>query len=73
MKEELLTARKDYVCGYCGKPIKKGTRYLCVAGKAGRYNDDGQQVGIQYWNIRKCAGECKIKDDFLSALEGSCL
>ena len=52
MGEKIMTARKDYKCGICGKQIKKGDKYIYGATRIPVYeypNDfEIEQIGIEY-------------------------
>ena len=62
--ERFMKAQKDYICDYCGKPIKKGRIYLFGKGRDPRYRAihpleqyrglSEEQVGIQYYQYRLC-------------------
>lgn len=59
MGEKVLTARKDYTCDVCGKPIKKGEIHVYMTGRAPKYDDSERQIGICYWSARACIEEMK--------------
>lgn len=54
MSEKKIRARKDHICDYCQKIIKKGELYVLGKGKQGKYADEEcvEQIGIEYWLYR---------------------
>ena len=61
-KEKIITARKDWTCHSCDNIIKKGDKYLYGEGRAPRYDEIDNQIGIQYYKYRICLS-CKTKAD----------
>ena len=52
--EKKVIARKKYICNQCDGPINKGDSYLFGKGRWPKYNDECQQIGIQYYHFRIC-------------------
>lgn len=53
MTKEVMIAKKDYVCDFCGDPIKKGFAYRFKKGRVGRV-ENRKQVGVFFWSARHC-------------------
>ena len=52
--EKIVTARKKWICDQCGATIEIGQRYISGSGKGPRFDDDDNQIGIQYYKFRLC-------------------
>lgn len=69
--EKIVTTRKDHECDYCGKTIPKHNKAYYMAFRAPAYNEEGNQIGIKYFNIYFCfdtnkdsVPACAAPDDF---------
>ena len=49
-----ITTRKDHECSFCERVIPKGSLCLFDKGKAARYDNDDNQIGIQFWAAWLC-------------------
>ncbi len=48
--DKIVRVRKDRICDACLKRIKKGELCNFYSGRNPRYNDDDEQIGIEYFH-----------------------
>ena len=44
-----IVTRKDHPCSYCEKIIKKGEKAFFYTGRTPTYDEDDNQIGIEYF------------------------
>ena len=60
----LVKVRKDHVCGFCDKTIKKGEYAEFEKGRTAKLTDDHEtQIGIEYWSVYLHTENCEIPED----------
>lgn len=50
----IIKSRKNYICDHCGCLIPKDILYEFGKGRGPRYDCDGTQIGIEYYQYRLC-------------------
>jgi hypothetical protein len=50
---EIIT-RKNHKCTFCERTILKGSACMFDKGKAPRYDNDDNQIGIEFWKAWLC-------------------
>ena len=59
-----VKTRKDHICGFCDKVIKKGQHAEFEKGRSAKLGDDHEtQIGIQYWSVYLHTHDCHIPED----------
>ncbi len=60
---DMIKCHKPHKCDYCGHEIQKGEQARYYEGRAPRYDDNDNQVGISYYRGWLCAdyGECEAR------------
>ena len=57
MTEKTVTARKDWLCNYCGGDINRGEKYFLEKFKTAKYDKkNDNQIGIEYMQYKICRG-----------------
>jgi|ETNvirome_6_1000_1030641.scaffolds.fasta_scaffold00690_6 hypothetical protein len=49
-----VKVRKEHKCTYCERTIKKGELAGFISGRLPRYDEDENQIGIEYFKIYEC-------------------
>ena len=54
MKDKIVKARKDYKCAFCDSDIKKGDHHQYGKTRTPKFDDNDDQIGIEYAEWRLC-------------------
>lgn len=56
--ETIRTARKEYICPICNGIIRKGNKYKHLQFRHPKYDENDNQIGIEYQNDRVHFNDC---------------
>lgn len=63
MIDKVVVCRKDHMCCYCSKIIKKGESANYLSGKTPKFDENDKQIGIEYFNVYYCLGYACVEYD----------